>query len=234
MPSTVPRRLESAYALLGRAMPERLRGLRLKLIYHRGPQLASALRKRWAIFKNPLATIEFGEGVYAGPGFSLHLPFGGTFIVGDAVEFRRGFRLELAGPDSHVEIGSGSVFTYNSLIQCTGTISIGERVIFAQSSLVVDGSHRFRDLTKPMLEQGYDLRPIRIEDDVSNMAKCTVIANIGKRTFVGANSVVSRDLPAYVLAVGAPARPIDYFGPPGEEPPGVELREVSSRSGPSA
>ena len=30
---------------------------------------------------------------------------------------------------------------------------------------------------------------------------------------IGANSVVSRELPAYVLAVGAPARAVDEFGP---------------------
>jgi acetyltransferase-like isoleucine patch superfamily enzyme len=70
-----------------------------------------------------------------------------------------------------------------------------------------------------MLEQGYDFSPVRIEDDAAVMSKCTVMANIGRRAFVGANSVVSRPLPAYTVCVGAPARPIDYFGPPGEEPP---------------
>jgi acetyltransferase-like isoleucine patch superfamily enzyme len=49
------------------------------------------------------------------------------------------------------------------------------------------------------------------------------MADIGTRAFIGANAVVSRPVPAYTVAVGAPARPIEYFGPPGGEPP--ELRK---------
>jgi len=30
--------------------------------------------------------------------------------------------------------------------------------------------------------------------------------------------VVTRPIPRYTVAVGAPARPIEYFGPAGEEP----------------
>ncbi len=86
--------------------------------------------------------------------------------------------------------------------------------------MVIDGSHRFRDLDKPVAEQGYDLRPIRIEDDATTMTKCTIIAGIGHRAFVGANAVVTKPIPAYTVAVGVPARVIDYFGPPGQEPAG--------------
>ena len=43
-----------------------------------------------------------------------------------------------------------------------------------------------------MLEQGYDFRPIRIEDDATITTKCTIIANVGTRAFIGANAVVTR------------------------------------------
>src|SRR3954447_4873243 len=90
---------------------------RNRLIHFEAPRLASALRKRWAKFKNPKATIRFGKYVYAGPGFSVHMPFGGTFVTGDAVEFRRGFRADL-GAEARVEIGAGSRFTYDVVISC--------------------------------------------------------------------------------------------------------------------
>jgi acetyltransferase-like isoleucine patch superfamily enzyme len=180
--------------------------------------VGSALRKAWIKLRNPHATVEFGEGTYLGPGFTLHIPEGGTFVAGRGCEFRRGFRCEL-GPGGEVRIGDGSIFTHYSLIQCSTLIRIGERCMFGQSSQIVDGNHRFRDLDRPMLEQGYDFRHVTIADDVTTTTKCTIVADIGRKTFVGANSVVSRDLPAYVVAVGSPARPIDYFGPPGEEPP---------------
>jgi len=170
--------------------------------------------------RNPLADIRFGPGSRLGPGFLLHAPWGGRFHCGPGCEFRRGFRAELGGPSSSIDIGAGTVFTYDTLVQCEGSISIGERAVFAAYSSVVDGSHRFRDLERAVLDQGYDLRPIRIGDGAAAMSKSTVIADVGTRAFVGANAVVSRPVPPYTVAVGAPARVIDYFGPPGQEPEG--------------
>lgn len=57
----------------------------------------SDLRKLWVILRNPHATIRFEGPVYLGPGFSLHMPDGGSFVVGPGVEFRRGFRAEITG-----------------------------------------------------------------------------------------------------------------------------------------
>lgn len=213
-----------------RRIARKVRRLPVSVGYFRGPAIASRLRKRWVLLRNPHATITFGRGTYLGPGFSLHAPHGGTFVTGGGVEFRRGFRAELGGSGSRIDIGAGSVFTYDVIIQCGTTIEIGERCIFAQSTMIVDGSHRFRDLTRPMLHQGYDYRSITIGDDASVMSKSTVIADIGTRAFVGAGAVVTRPIPSYTVAVGVPARPVDYFGPPGAEPPGLSPVH-SDRSG---
>lgn len=196
--------------------------------YYRGPRLMSRLRKRWVLLRNPLADIRFEGPVYLGPRFSIHAPNGGTFVVGPGVDFRRGFRCELL-PGAVVRIGAGSVFTYDVIIQCGKSIEIGERVMFGQANMVVDGNHRFRDLDRPMLAQGYDLRPLKIEDDATVTTKCTIIASLGRRCFIGANSVVTRDVPAFCVAAGVPARVIDYFGPPGQEP--AERSSSSETSG---
>jgi acetyltransferase-like isoleucine patch superfamily enzyme len=130
-----------------------------------------------------------------------------------------------------VRIGRGSRFTYDVLIQCGRLIEIGEGCMFGQSTAMFDGNHRFRDLSRPMLGQGYDLRPVRIEDQAIITTKCTIIgATIGKRAFIGANSVVTRDIPPYVVAVGAPAKPVDYFGPEGDRPSELSASR-SDRSG---
>jgi acetyltransferase-like isoleucine patch superfamily enzyme len=186
-------------------------------LYVRGPMLMSKLRKRWVLFRNPQADIRFTEPVYLGPRFSLHMPDGGTFIAGPGTEFRRGFRAEVGG-DGRVEIGSMCVFTYDVVIQCSTEVVIGDHVMFGQASLIVDGNHRFRDLDTPMLQQGYDFRPLKIADHATVTTKCTIIADLGERCFVGANSVVSRSIPPFCVAAGAPAEVIEYFGPPGGEP----------------
>jgi acetyltransferase-like isoleucine patch superfamily enzyme len=204
--------------LLHPSGPGRLwRWLAIWIGYRRGPKLMSWLRQRWVIFRHPQATIRFGRNVYLGPRFSLFIPENGSFIVGDAVEFRRDFRAEVSG-NGRVSIGARSVFTYSVVMQCSTTMTIGERCMFGQSTILLDGHHRFRDLSRPMLEQGYDFAALRIEDDAVITTKCTIMADVGRRAFVGANSVVTKPIPPYTVAVGAPARPIDYFGPPDAEP----------------
>ena len=208
----------------------RLTRVPVKVGYYVGPRIMSELRKRWVLFRNPHADIRFGRHTYLGPRFSIHAPLGGHFIVGDGVEFRRNFRAELSGPEARISIGADSVCTYDVLIQCGTTIDIGERCMFGQSSIVIDGNHRYRDLTRPMLEQGYEFRPIVIEDDATVTSKCTIIASIGTRAFVGANAVVTRPVPAYTVVGGVPARPIDYFGPPTGDGAGPSELAVSHAS----
>jgi acetyltransferase-like isoleucine patch superfamily enzyme len=230
--AALPSRARSALRHL-RATPaavQKAGSLRVWLLYlpGPGPWLMSWLRKQWVLFRNPHAHIEFQGPVYLGPRFSLDMPHGGTFIVGPGVEFRRGFRAELAGADSRITIGGSCTFTYDAVIQCATTIDIGKHCIFGQATLLVDGNHRFRDLDRPILQQGYDFQALKIGDHVMVTSKCTIIADIGERTFVGANAVVTRPLPAFCVAGGVPARVIDYFGPPGREPP--ELADRSARS----
>ena len=186
----------------------------------------SWLRKRWVLLRHPHATIIFQRSVYIGPGFSLHIPDNGTFIVGPGVEFRRNFRAEISG-NGRIVIGAGSYLTYDVILACTTSIEIGERCGLGQCLYITDGNHRYRDLDKPFLEQGYNFRPITIEDDVQIFSKCTITNSIRKRAIIGANSMVTKPIPPYCVAGGVPARVIDYFGPPGGEPP--ELARSTSK-----
>ena len=93
------------------------------------------------------------------------------------------------------------------VVQCTTVIEIGERAMFGQSTIVLDGQHRFRDITRPMLEQGYDFHELRIADDATVTTKCTIMADIGEHAFVGANSVVTRPVPAFTPGGGCARSP---------------------------
>lgn len=181
----------------------------------------SGLRKRWVLLRHPRANIVFGSNVYLGPGFSLHIPGKGSFIVGSGVEFRRGFRAEIYHGGT-VEIGDDSYLTYDVILACSTSIEIGKRCGLAQATFVADGSHRYKDVDRTFLAQGYDNRPILIADDAQIHSKCTIVNSIGARSVIGANAVVSRPIPPYCMAAGVPARVLDYFGPEGSEPEGWE------------
>lgn len=193
-----------------------LRRLPWKLRYGYGRKLASEWRRLTIQMTHRHCRVEFHGPSYLGRGFELDMLEYGTFIVGRDVEFRRGFVCEIAGA-GRVVIGDGSVFTSNALIQCTTEIDIGLRCVFGQSCIITDGFHNYRDWTRHLLDQGSDLHPVRIDDGAIVTSKCTVTANLGRHCLIGAHSLVNRPIPAYSLAVGSPARVIEYFGPSEEE-----------------
>jgi acetyltransferase-like isoleucine patch superfamily enzyme len=194
-----------------------LRDLPRAIGYGPGPRLMSWLRKRWVLLCHPHADIRFLGPVHIGPGFSLMIPRGGSFVVGPGTEFRRGFRAEIE-PGGAISIGANAIFTYYVLMQSSTLIEIGDRAMLGQSTIVLDGNHRFRDPDLPFLEQGYELAPVRIGPGAAINSKATIMADVGERAVVGANAVVTRPVPPFTVAVGVPAKPVEYFGPPDREP----------------
>ena len=80
--------------------------------------------------------------------------------------------------------------------------------MFANGCFVTDGNHRFDDPTRPVPWQGFTTKgPTRIGDNVWCGANVVITSGvtIGERCVIGANSVVTTDLPA-VLDRGRRAR----------------------------
>jgi acetyltransferase-like isoleucine patch superfamily enzyme len=200
-----------------------LRWLPMRLGYIWGPSLMSRVRRRWVLLRHPHADIRIHPTCYLGPGFSLHVIGPGTFEAGPYCQFRRNFRAEIEGR-GRVSFGERCICTYDVLMQCSTSIDVGDRVMLGQNCFLADGNHNFRDLDKPMLAQGYEYRPLRLASDSVATSKCTILADLGERAWIGANAVVTKPIPAFTVAVGSPARPIDYFGPPGAEPPELAAR----------
>lgn len=189
------------------------RRLPWKLRYEVLAGAASDARRLGALATHLHTDVRFDGPVYIGPGFGLRIRDRGTLHVGSGVEMRRDFVCEISG-EGRVTIGDRCVFTGTALIQCTTTIDFEDGAVLGQGTMVADGNHRFKDPDVPPLQQGYDFRPIRIGRECIVHTGCTLVNSIGARAIIGANSVVTKPVPPYCLAVGAPARVIDYFGPP--------------------
>jgi acetyltransferase-like isoleucine patch superfamily enzyme len=188
----------------------RLSRIPWKLRYELGARVASDVRRALVVCTHRHCRVEFRGPVHLGPGFTLNIPDRGTLVIGAGVELRRDFVCEISG-NGRVTIGDGCIFTAGALVQCSTSIDIGNRCVFAQSPMLVDGKHCYGDPRLHSLEQGYDYRPLRIGEGVMVMSKCTIFADIGEGAFVGAHSVVSRPLPPHCLAIGAPARVVSSF-----------------------
>ena len=110
--------------------------------------------------------------------------------------------------------------------------------MFANGCFVTDGNHRFDDPDKPGPWQGFTSKgPTRVGDNVWCGANVVVASGvtIGERCVIGANSVVTEDVPAFSVAAGAPARVLQEGrvrggrGTVGGRSPGPRAQQLTSR-----
>ena len=137
-----------------------------------------------------------------------------------------------AGDDSSfIEIGANTYLFYHCVLitsggwirmgkDCTvnsfavlygnGGLDIGNGVRIAPHVVITAMNHIFEDPNIPIWKQGIKAGGIKIEDDVWIGAGAKVLdgVTIGRGSIIGAGAVVTRNVPAYTLAVGVPARVI--------------------------
>lgn len=132
----------------------------------------------------------------------------GRLEVGEGTLFEPGVWLT-GGERGRIRIGSGTFLNQTVMVAASELVEIGDHCMLANGALVTDADHRFDDPGRPITYQGFTAKgPTRIASNVWLGAACVVTGGVtvGERTVVGAGSVVTRDLPAGVIAAGAPAR----------------------------
>jgi len=152
-------------------------------------------------------------------------------LQGNALEALRDGRLEVgegtlfepqvwltAPGEARIRIGAGTFLNIGVMVAAHELVEIGDHCMFANGCFVTDAAHRFDDPGRPVTWQGFTAKgPTRIGDNVWCAANVVVTSGvtIGERCVIGANSVVTRDLPPYSIAAGAPAaivKQVDYSG----------------------
>jgi len=93
---------------------------------------------------------------------------------------------------------------------CTliGPVKIGNDVRLAQNIVMSGLKHKYEDISMPISEQGVTMNIIVIEDETWIGANCVVLpgVTIGRHSVVAAGSIVRRNVPAYSVVSGNPAR----------------------------
>ena len=94
-----------------------------------------------------------------------------------------------------------------------GPITIGNNVIFAQNVVASGLNHEYKDITIPIHMQDVTTKQITVGDDCWIAANSVITAGvtIGKHCVIAAGSVVTKDIPAYTVAGGNPAKPIKRY-----------------------
>jgi acetyltransferase-like isoleucine patch superfamily enzyme len=132
---------------------------------------------------------------------------GGTIQIGQATEIRRNCVMNSSG---QLTVGDSCLLSYGASIGCADSVSIGDYAVVSEYSLIVDSSHTRTGPNEKFLDAPLKTKPTTIGNSVW-LGGHVVVAmgvEIGDCAFVGAGSVVTRDVPAWWLAVGVPAKPI--------------------------
>jgi acetyltransferase-like isoleucine patch superfamily enzyme len=132
----------------------------------------------------------------------------GRLEIGRHTLFEPGVWITAPG-SARVRIGAGCFLNLGVMVAAMELVEIGDHCMFANGCFVSDAAHRFADPHQPVPWQGFTTKgPTRIADNVWCGANVVVTSGvtIGRRSVIGANSVVTEDLPEYSIAAGAPAR----------------------------
>ena len=137
-------------------------------------------------------------------------------FLGDKVAVCHGARLEAFlnhrqfryEPSLH--IGNGTSIQPYAHIAAAGRLEIGRNVLMGSRVFITDHDHLFDDPLLPIGEQALSVAPVQIGDFVWLGENVVVLkgVTIGHHAVIGANSVVTRDIPPFAVAAGVPARVI--------------------------
>jgi len=117
----------------------------------------------------------------------------------------------------NILVGDGTNIGQNCHITAINRIEIGNCVLTGKYVTITDNSHgsvtleemQFDPNRRALVSKG----PVVIEDNVWIGDKVTICPNvrIGRGSIIGANTVVTKDIPSYSVVVGNPARVIKTF-----------------------
>ena len=134
----------------------------------------------------------------------------------------RGVVLLCSGPPStkiKLSIGPGTYINRRTFVDVIESLTIGANVAIGPGCYITDHDHGV-DPNRPVLNQDMVSQPTRIEDEAWIGAHVVILkgVTIGRRTIVGAGSVVTKSLPSDVIAVGVPAKAIRTRSLPTTQP----------------
>jgi acetyltransferase-like isoleucine patch superfamily enzyme len=128
------------------------------------------------------------------------------------LQIGRGLLLEanatISADTGRIRIGKDVYISRGATIGAVQLVEIGDHCLVGPGCYVTDADHRFDDPEVPIPLQGMLSKgPTIIEDNVWLGANVVVTSGvrIGRRSVVGANSVVTRDIPPYSKVAGSPA-----------------------------
>lgn len=119
------------------------------------------------------------------------------------------------GHTPEIIIGRGTRLGNFNHIYATRSIVIEENVLTSERVYISDNLHSYADIKRPIIAQEINqVSNVRIgSGSWLGQNVCVIGCSIGKNCVIGANAVVTKDIPDYCVAVGIPAKVIKKYNP---------------------
>lgn len=118
----------------------------------------------------------------------------------------------------NIELGDRVKFNSGCWINGYGGLVLEDDANIGPHTMIHTANHKTDDPDQPIVAQGWESRPVRVGKDAWIGMHCVILpgVSIGEGAIVGAGSIVAKDVPAYAVVVGNPAKVIKYRFPGGE------------------
>ena len=140
----------------------------------------------------------------------------GMISLGDNVIIRPSTCVYANMENSVISFGSGSEIGNHSTISAVNEVVIENNVLTGPHVFISDHNHEYRNPRKPVCKQGVMLKDgskVVIGEGSWLGTNVVVVGNVrvGKHCVIGANSVVTKDIPDYSVAAGIPCKVIKRY-----------------------
>ena len=110
-------------------------------------------------------------------------------------------------------IGNNTYVGRNAHFVAIKDVKIGNDVLIADNVYISDNFHQYQDVETPIKNQSVVFKSAVSIGDQSWLGEnvCVIASSVGKHSIIGANSVVTNDIPDYSIAVGCPAKVIKQY-----------------------
>lgn len=140
---------------------------------------------------------------------SVEIPRNWSDIILHACSLDRGVTLLCTGVERQgkIEIGEGTYINRYTILDAHERIRIGRKVMIGPHCFITDGNHGMA-AGASVKSQPMSAAPVEIEDEVWMGAQVTVLpgVRIGRGAVIGAGSVVTKNIEAFTIVAGVPAR----------------------------
>jgi acetyltransferase-like isoleucine patch superfamily enzyme len=165
------------------------------------------LAVRWAWLKLRLGSRLQTDGLcFVGPKVRLEIKPGATLKLGRWSWIGHGTKIRVH--EGSVEIGAKTVLGQECTISAFQHISIGCECIVADRVMLIDFDHGVVEVERPIRLQGIYKRDVNVgHNNWIGYGACFLRGvTVGDNCVIGANTVVTKDVPSNAVVAGAPAR----------------------------